>query len=698
MGAGAVTDAAALLPPGFKIDEAPQSRAASSLPPGFTIDQNTDTETEHNLKSIGTALARAGSNIAGQFHDLPAALDQASNWAMRKLVTPRTAEERAAHPPGPALSSLPPMEHGPVFNAVQPVAQALQSGVPMAGAQDFRNATTNLTGLSGTNATTGWGKIAQQTLEGAATTPYSIPLALMGAVSGGASEAAGQQTAGTPYETPARVGASLIAPTPIMAAQAMRRNLPGLARDLVSGSTAAQQEAAIQDMRNATQLNTPNLFTESLSKETNGGAGRAAAIQRVLEQSRGGSPVLSPIMAGRADANAAAFQGVMPPALAGDAERALPGRVQEAAQGTINAEREATNVISKPAYDATSNNPNARLSPMAFSALSKNAAVQKAIDTVRSDVVKYGDWQGMPDNSLPVLDAAKKYLDDVAGSATNNAERFAALNATKGANAIKDAIIAEHPRYASALNIQNIRQRYVEEPIQQSPTGAVARTGTPTEAPQTPETAIKAQFKALFPKDPAATNPQQITKTFFELNGQDPTVGRDVLNQFLRSQFETATKRGVGDAGLYGGAKFEAVVRGDPRVRANMEAAFRAIPNGADTLAGLNKYLDVVESQGWRPRANSATEQNREIKGDLSGGLTSAIPRITTMPSVIKQAVEWWRYGANSKTVANMITTPEGAQALRDLANAPTERAAAAALSTITNALRTEQRGQPNAQ
>src|SRR5258708_29501763 len=80
----------------------------------------------------------------------------------------------------------------------------------------------------------------------------------------------------------------------------------------------------------------------------------------------------------------------------------------------------------------------------------------------------------MADQSAPVLDAAKKYLDDVASSAERAGENYAATNAGGAARAITDALDAEMARYASARNIQSTRQKYVEEPLSRSPIGQLA--------------------------------------------------------------------------------------------------------------------------------------------------------------------------------------------------------------------------------
>ncbi len=519
--------------------------------------------------------------------------------------------------------------------------QQKRTGLPRA--EDIRS--TAYANTPPVKAESSGGKIIQEGLTSAIAGGPVGPLAMgLGAASGAASEAAGQATEGTSAEPWARV-VGAFAPVGIGGLTTLRNRAPDIAKSTLKGVTEEQALKAQSLMDDAARAGTPLTSAEALAQITGKTNSTLLAAQRYAEQTprqSKGLEYLREIMSGRGNANKQAFDRTV--TTSGRETSEIAPAVQSAAKGEVNAARAETNRLSKPAYDATTDNPNAVLSPAASQGLNANLAVGDAIKGARGNAMKYGDLSADPDNSVKVLDAAKRYLDDLESTATAAGERTTQRNIGKVRDEILDAADAEYPRYASARLIQTIRQKYVEEPLKRSATGRLGDTEKLTQ-----------QWEVLFTKNPADVSPKQVSEAVGSIAKADPDLAVDFVNRYLQRSFRKAQK--VQDTSR-AGAAVERSQFGDPDVGANIEAALKALPDGNTRWAAYRRTMDIFEAQGTRMPVNSATASNQIIGEQMknSSTIAGAGKLLANPPGTIKQAIEWWRYGRNTEQLAQALT------------------------------------------
>lgn len=489
------------------------------------------------------------------------------------------------------------------------------------------------------------GRIAQEGLTAAlGGAPVGRLAAGLGAISGAASEGAGQATEGTSMEPWARIAGAFL-PLGVAAGVSQRQRVPDMVKRTMGDATDAQLAQAQKLMDDAATAGTPLTSAEAIAQVTGNNKTPLLAGQRYIENSSRETPgvsFLKGLMGKRGDANRSAFDAAVPDARRETSE--IAPVVQKSAEGKLDAARRETNSLSKPAYDATTDNPSAVLSSAATQRLQSNPGISDAIKAVRSDPLGYGDLSGWPDNSIKVLDATKKYLDDVKAAAVQENGRTKAANIDAIQREILDAADSEYPRYASARLIQTIRQRYVEEPLSRSATGRLANAED-----------IKGQFDILFTKNPVDVPPNQVRDAVSLVAKNDPELATDFVNRFLQRTFRTTEGKAADQSRV--GSRVQRSLFADKDVGANVEAALKALPDGNTRWATFSRLMDIFEAQGNRLGVNSATESNQVIAGQLkTGGIQSAAKAAVNPPGTMKQALEWWQYGRNTERLAQALT------------------------------------------
>lgn len=489
------------------------------------------------------------------------------------------------------------------------------------------------------------GKIIQEALTaGIAAGPVG-PLAMgLGAASGATSEAAGQATEGTSAEPWARLAGAFL-PLGAAGLYNMRQRAPDVVRKGLDGATSEQLAQAQSLMDDAARAGTPITSAEAIAQVTGNKGSSLLAGQRYVENSSRESPgvaYLKRIMAGRAEGNRAAFDAEVPGSSRPVNE--IAPKVQATSERAVDRVRQETNAISRPAYDATTNNPAAVLSPAGTQRIQANAGIANAIKGARADSLKYGDLSGSPDNSIRVLDAAKRYLDDLESTATQAGERTTQANIGKVRQEILDVADAEYPRYASARLIQTIRQKYVEEPLRRSPTGKMADAEKLTQ-----------QWETIFTRNPAEVSPDQVRDAVALIAKNDPALASDFVNRYLQRTFRMTEGKAADQSRV--ASRVERKLFSDDDVGANIEAALKALPDGNTRWASFRRLMDIFEAQGNRMGVNSATESNQVIAAQLKSGGVQGAAKLAAKPfSTVKEAMEWWRYGRNTEQLAKAIT------------------------------------------
>lgn len=609
-------------------------------------------------QSIFSGLPKGLSNIVGIFGDLQGMRDHAIDYMLRKGIGAFTGRE-------------------------MPSTLAMVQPDQLPNTSDVRGVIEDVAGKKLYEPQTTAGKFAGSITEGATSMPVGgVPSLLTGAAVGAGSEAGGQLTEkiAPGNEVWGRLIGGLLTGGMVALARSFVNTPEAMIQKAVESVPEGKLREADALIQQSIAKGTPITGPEAIAQVT-GGNPQLTNVQRVVEQSSGGAPVMSQTMGARPAANAAAFEaeaGRIAPQITAPAE--IAPRVQAAADSAVQDQRNITNALSKPAYDATANNPNAVLSSKAFAAVKKNRAFAEAIKEVRSNPIKYGDLAGMGDDALPVLDAAQKYLKDVADKATVAGEKFASSNAGKMANDLTSAIDAEFPRYASARNIQAFRQSYIEEPFSRAPTGLLSA------AEKFPK-----QASIVFDPKPLPGSEKALNEAIKTVSVKDPEAAREFVRAHLEKTFTELNQRLSGGPNQFGGAGFAAEVSGNSQQAKNLKAVLEGLPNGAEVSKSFFNLLKIFEAQGMRARPNSATAFNQELQQALStGGPVSEAVAMATSPAKLVgkggQVMANFNAGQNARNLAEIFTSPDTIEQMRNIGKIlPDSRKAQALFSAIVS-------------
>jgi hypothetical protein len=156
---------------------------------------------------------------------------------------------------------------------------------------------------------------------------------------------------------------------------------------------------------------------------------------------------------------------------------------------------------------------------------------------------------------------------------------------------------------------------------------------------------------------------------------RNPYAARNLVRAHLEMTFNEATQNLASGPNSFGGAKFAAVVRGNPQQAANLEAAISSLPNGDRIYQGVDRFLTILEAQGQRQAIGSKTAFNTEALQDLRQG--KAISEVGSavasagmkLPTKIKERIERWRLGNNVDELARLFTDPQAGREFIRLAN-----------------------------
>jgi hypothetical protein len=525
------------------------------------------------------------------------------------------------------------------------------------GSEDIVRATEKLTGPLYQPKTAGGG-ILDETGRGAVMgAPGGLLGMTVGAASGFGSGIAGAATNQNPI---AKIASGLLFGLGAGLPMAMRGSTGTVIADALQGVDDQTLKAAQSLMDDAARMGSPITAAEAIA-QVKGGATPLTAVQRVVEQSRGGGPTMTNFMAQRPQQNRQAFESVVSriaPEVA-DPTTIAP-RVQGAATKTIDQARQAGNAAAAPLYASAQAQ---RIPANTWNSITADPAIASALQTVKRNPML--GLQNEAEGSVRWLDAAKKYLDELAAPSPVGAsalERTSAASATRAASNLRGAVDNVAPDYAKARGIVEQNMRDVVEPLRRQPIGQLAEAAT---FPQ--------QRQILFPQKPETLTPKLVTQTVRELIERDPQSARDMTRHFLQTQFDEITQNLVGGQNQFGGAKFAAQVAGNTKQAANLKAAVEALPEGDEVWKGFRRFLDIMEAQGKRQPMGSATEFNRQITDQLSRG--GAIGEVATMgasPSKLMAAAsDWWqqvKYGQNTKALADILTDPVGIEKMKLLA------------------------------
>lgn len=509
------------------------------------------------------------------------------------------------------------------------------------------------------------------------------------------SEFAGQMTKDTPFEQPARIGTALVTggiagltARPGTAAQSIRGQMPaGVTEQTVNDAHALITSAAQQGVT----LSWPEALSQVAQRPV------LSDMARHLEASGPTQGRMADFYADRPQQLETAGRAAMDNLGTATANPSMIGP-QAGAEATqvLDRVRSAINAATRPSYDAARQS----LVPQSVHAAMMNDPLfVQALDAIRNDPARNSFVRGLSDRSTVVYDAVKQELAERAGNLANpvqpgHSNTAAAATGTMSGDVRNIAVAADRNAMGLAPgqgtgNLENalaeqarLRQQYLE-PLQRGPLGKIADKDITTQK----------AMDALFPSNPLPNSEQEIATTVRALANRNPNVAGQLVRAHAESTFNEATQNLQSGANQMGAAKFAARLVGNPQQRANFEAAVTALPNGADRLAGFNRFLDVAEATGTRQNIGSKTAYNAEfLKGQSASGIAGEAIKAVSKPvqalKFLADKYERWQLGSNLNQLADILTNPAAVTQLRAIArmpaNSPQAAAIAARLATLT--------------
>lgn len=432
-----------------------------------------------------------------------------------------------------------------------------------------------------------------------------------------------------------------------------------IGRALRDASVTPQEIAMAEDLVNeGLAFGVGVTWPEALSTVTRGRVD-LTGMQRVIEQARTGQPIMSEFMGARPPAIRSAVQEetaqlgpLTPPNVVGPQIRAT-------AVERLNDLRMQINEMTAPQY---LNSAGTAIDPAVFQYLMRDDLFTETLNAIRGDNTYGRLIAGYEDNSVAVMDAVKKRLDDmIAAQPGENAG-----NAIRGsvAGEARTAGQAASPEYAEALSTQAFARENWLAPLEQGPLGRFSRTDDLAE-----------QIRAVFPTNPLAGAEDEVRIALGMISEASPEAAQAIVRHHLENVFNETTQALRSGPNQAGGGSFVAALQGNEQQYRNLEAAFEAaFPDGAERFEGFQRLMQVLEATGRRQGANSATAANLAAGQQIqqAGTPLGRLASTAMSPSSWLGAVRNWYgdflTGRNGAALARIITDPASGDVLRRLA------------------------------
>ncbi len=353
---------------------------------------------------------------------------------------------------------------------------------------------------------------------------------------------------------------------------------------------------------------------------------------------------------------------------------------------------QAINRRTRPLYQAAESQ---RVGPQVQQALVADPLYAQTLQEVRSNPALNRTIEHLPDDSVGVIDLVQRRMREQADNARMpgqaNTSNLAASNfedARTAPLAAADTVTGSRPAtavapavaggYETARNAQQQLRRQYLEPLMNGPIGKLASRDTTT----------KRAISALFPENPVPNSSDEILTAVSALAARNPRATRDLVRAHAESVFNEASQRlSQGGFNQSGGAKFAAMLRGNPQQADNLEAAVIAMsPHGRRIWQGFNAFLENLEAQQFRQATGSRTAFKIPGVEDLkSGGLANNAAQVVAsgglrLPQKLANTVQSWNVGRNLDDVSRLLTDPGAANIFRQMATAPSGGGKAVAL------------------
>lgn len=522
------------------------------------------------------------------------------------------------------------------------------------------------------------GKYASTLSEFAVAPTKAIPASL---AAGLLSESAGQATEGTRAESYARIGGALLGAGAAGGAAAARGTPAKELAKALESATPSQIEAAKSLKNDADKMGSPLTGAEALAQAMQGND-QLMGWQRFVESSPKGGAVIRPMMNARPEQNRKAFDKVNGVTVSDPT--LLGADIQDSASNAINAVKrersDATRELYKQAdetklTDATSfaeltskidqqiknlgeNNDASQILKQLRTRISGNMPHEKISESSILDAEgnPYKSSELVNQTPTPMMQTYKEQRDKFEQKSLMEGGVPSSIRGL-GKPLVKElGVILEDKvpslQEANALFAQISKQKV--RPIEVGALGALSETGD-----------ITKQGQIIL--DTKSSTPFTIKRDVEALKKQSPDATQLLSRKTLEDHFDKATKNLQGGKNQAGAAKFVQSVVGSQRQEQNLRAFVDASTGDPNVYKGFRRMLDVMEAQGKRqpPRGQSQTQPNQAMAESMIGGVTRAL---RNPAGVIGEVLQGWKFGANSKKMADILTDPDSVSLLAEMA------------------------------
>lgn len=622
------------------------------------------------VRSLGTGVMEGYGNLLGMTANVVPMIDKGSRHLLSKAavgmgIMPQELADRVNQhldENGETLAGLP--------------VSALQSD------SINRHLTTlaQKAGLDTSAPKTVWGDYAHTLgeflpgsgfLKGAETTGQAIKQGLKYiAAPAVGSETLGQMTKGTSLETPARVVGAVV-PGAAMSVLDRIANPVGTQMAKMTDAQATEAQSMLDASR---QPNMAPLTTQEAIDTATNGATNLGKVARNVSQSPAGGQIMNDFYAQRpAQVEAMAkntFDQISPPAA--NPYEVAP-KVQAAAQNTMGQVTAARTAAVDPLYKAAATDqvPLDQMQGI-IGKLDEAIAADKTgliapklqefknslgqtVKTVGDDGVETSAF--VPHTDIGNLDTARKYWRDAIGQPSIAQD---AIPKTIGSQIgstlddLKSTMEASSEKFAQGRGIYEKISNDIVNPLERAPLGQLAG------ADKFPE-----QAKILFNPNPLPGSERAVAQAVRQVAKSDPDTAQQMVRMQMEQMFNKAkANTGATGADQYAGPKFSAIVTGgnqDSQQMKNLEAAFRALPDGATRWAAMKSSLDIMDAMAKRPAVGSMTEFNRQVDQLLKEGHPGVAALATAAspgewPTFIHKIYRSIAYGRNTAAYAKLFT------------------------------------------
>lgn len=332
-----------------------------------------------------------------------------------------------------------------------------------------------------------------------------------------------------------------------------------------------------------------------------------------------------------------------------------------AAEGAISSARASRSATARPLYERVVNPAN-RVADDAFQPIADDEFLKGIIRRVKDDKLAADELGGLPDNAMPVLDAAKKRIDDMVETARRAGQRNRVrllqgkLEKLLG---VTDDAFPEYPVARAAFAGKSPEVDALEEGV----VGIIRSL---------PDTRLQGAAAKLF--DPSLSGPKAVAQARVALKQANPDAWQAIKRSWLQQQWEKAGREFVstGSQVINQGPKFRALILGDANRRQMLRAAlnpkeWKAVNDLAEVLEAAGRVKPVASDTAWNQEMMRVARQ----EGTPLYAKAARAVRFWDWPKLFEEWATERNMGKNAEALARTITSPGAIERVRELKRLP---------------------------